>query len=209
MQNTKEVITLLAGVYSFYRADLTEFHVRAWQRQLAGFDMEQIREAFDRHMGDPDSGQFLPKPADVHKHLQGTHGDRALIAWSKLHYAMERVGVYQSVQFDDGIIHAVVEDMGGWVHLGNTKTAELQFLQKRFCDSYRAYSRTRQNAFPRYLPGIAEASNAAAGQPIEGPVLIGDPEKAKEVGRLGGNGRRTQITLASEMARLTHEFEQR
>jgi hypothetical protein len=53
----------------------------------------------------------MPKPADIVRNLQGTASDRSLIAWGKLLEAMRRVGAYRSVAFDDGAIHAAVEDM--------------------------------------------------------------------------------------------------
>ena len=53
---------------------------------------------------------------------------------------MQRVGAYRSVAFDDGAIHAAIEDMGGWPAVCRGKADELPFLQKRFTDLHRAYS---------------------------------------------------------------------
>lgn len=200
--NNDAVTKILAGVYSFYRADLTSFHTRTWLNALANYSLEQINDAFNQHLSDPESGQFLPKPADIVKQLQGTHGDRALVAWGKVYGAIERVGAWASVQFDDQIIHAVIEDMGGWVKINSTKMDELPFTQKRFCDTYRAYSRRGELKWPPYLPGLTETSNTANGFKQPALTLIGDKEKCAKVGQLGSASQRHQITVAGEVERL-------
>jgi len=71
-----------------------------------------------RHLMNPDTGQFLPKPADIVRMLGGRTLDRALMAWAKVDKAVRQIGTYESVVFDDALIHRVLHEMGGWVGMG-------------------------------------------------------------------------------------------
>lgn len=52
--------------------------------------------------------------------------------------------------------------------------------------------------FPRWLPGIAEAQNTQSGQPVQPPVLIGDPARAKLVLQSGSDTQRIGFQQLSE-----------
>lgn len=171
---------LLSDALAFYRQDVSQFAISVWWAACQPFDLEQVRKALTAHAMDPDRGQFAPKPADIVRQLHGTHGDRSLIAWGKVLRAMQHVGAYASVAFDDGAIHAAIQDMGGWVKLCRSSLDELPFVQRRFCETYRVYS-ARGCEFPRLLQGEHEATNLAFGRRIAPPVLIGDEFKAREV----------------------------
>ena len=193
-QNEKsEFAALLAGVFSLYRQTTSDFIITAFWNSCLRYDIDQVRDALNAHVMDPEGGQFPPKPADIVKQLQGTHGDRALIAWSKAFDAVKGVGPYQSVQFDDGVIHAVIEDMGGWVQLSKLTYDELSYFQKRFCDQYRAHSRRPTVHYPDHLAGITEIENKSAKLPYPPPkpVLIGDPTVAARVALGAYSGRKT------------------
>jgi hypothetical protein len=158
------------------------------------FDVEQVSKALSAHLMDPERGQFMPKPADIVRQLQGTNTDRSLIAWGKVLDAMQRVGAYATVCFDDGLIHAAITDMGGWMQLCRGKVDELPFLQKRFCDGYKAYANRGDVVYPAVLLGEHEIANNAKGYVSASPVLIGNPDKAVRVRQSGVIGPKTQIT---------------
>lgn len=199
IQDKSKFAQLLTDVQAFYRQNVSTFALGVWWQACERFDFEQVSKALTQHAMDPDRGQFAPKPADVVRLLQGTRTDRALLAWGKVLDAMQRVGAYQSVAFDDPVIHAVVEDIGGWVQLCRSDMAELSHTERRFCDSYRAYATRPAINFPARLVGAHEIDNRAAGKKVAQPVLIGDPQKAAEVLRLGSAGPKTQFTLASDV----------
>jgi hypothetical protein len=118
--------------------------------------------------------------------LQGSTQDSALVAWAKVDRAVRSCGTYNSVVFDDPVIHRVIVDMGGWVLVGGKDEKEWPFVGKEFENRYRGY-RMRSET-PEYLPvliGIAEAQNNRMGQKSQPPVLIGNAEQAKRV-MLGG-----------------------
>jgi hypothetical protein len=151
---------------------------------------------------DPERGMFAPKPADIVRQLQGTHGDRALMAWAKVHEAMSHVGSYKSVAFDDAAIHAAIEDMGGWCAVACSTVDELPFTQRRFCDTYRSYSQRPGFAYPPSLPGLHELQNRGDGRPVAQPLLVGDPARCAAVMNGGAQGARVQITHAAEALRI-------
>lgn len=189
--------TLVTEVLAFYRQDVSRFAISVWWQACGGFDFEQVSKAFNAHAVDPERGQFAPKPADIVKALAGTKTDRARVAWGKAFDAMQRIGAYRSVAFDDPVIHAVIEDLGGWTKVCRSDMEELGHLERRFCEAYRAYSGRPDMAFPAKLIGEFEAINRHEGRKVAPPVLIGDPQKAADVLRLGGDGAKTKFTLAS------------
>ncbi|WGS53550.1 DUF6475 domain-containing protein [Paraburkholderia sp. D15] len=179
--------TLMSGVYGFYGKDASDFALDVWWQAMSPYDFPAVKEALNRHCVNPDSGQFLPKPADVVKMLAGSTQDAALVAWSKVDRAVREVGTYRSVVFDDALIHRVVTDMGGWVMVGGKGDDEWPFVRNEFVNRYRGYR--MRTEVPEYLPvliGVSEASNQRHGFRSEGPMLIGDSEAAKAV--LAGGG---------------------
>lgn len=185
---------ILSGVHDFYGKEMTRFAVQVWMEAFKGFDHEQVSKAFSAHLMDAERGQFMPKPADIVRQLQGTKTDRSLLAWGKVLEAMQKVGAYQSVVFDDPAIHAAVQDIGGWISMCRTETKELSYLEKRFCDSYKAYAGLGTFDYAPELAGQHALENSHRGFRVAPPLLIGNPEKAREVMRLGVNRPKTQIT---------------
>lgn len=204
MSDKTKILEVLGGVYDFYGKDFSEFAGQVWLQACAGFSAEQVSKALSAHLMDPEHGQFMPKPADIVRQLQGTRSDRSLLAWGKVLDAIQRVGAYQSVVFDDPTIHAVIEDCGGWVAICRGEMNALPFLEKRFCDSYKAYAARGVPAYTAVLPGVHALENAVKGHRPADPVLIGDPHKAVEVKQAGGDRPKTQITHAvSSLKRIT------
>lgn len=171
--------SLLTDAMAFYRRDVSEFALDVWWQACEGFDLEQVGKAITAHALDPELGRFPPMPADIVKQLQGTRTDRALIAWGKVYGAMKDVGGWSSVAFDDPVIHATLEDLGGWPRLCASKIVDLPHEQRRFCDTYRAYA-TKPVPYPAILDGMHAASGAKVT-----PVLIGDKARAKAIAEGG------------------------
>lgn len=197
---------LIADVMAFYRRDVSRFALDVWWQACRPFELEQIRAAFSAHTMDPEGCKFPPMPGDLVRVLQGTRGDRALVAWAKVFDAMQSAGAYRSVAFDDPLIHLAIMDLGDWPSLCRTLVDELPFVQKRFCDAYKLHAARPGTPHPARLIGASETANQAAklnasqeawlaGQ----TVLIGDPEKAQRVIALGGTAPRHQMALAADL----------
>jgi len=190
-----KLLSVLTGVHDFYGKEMSEFALQVWAQACETYDVEQVTKALSAHLMDADRGQFMPKPADIVRQIQGTNTDRSLIAWGKAYESMQRVGAYTSVCFDDAIIHSVIEDMGGWQKVCRSETDELGYIQKRFCDLYRAYAARGHDRHPAYLVGEHEMNNAKLGYTNHAkPTLIGNAERAKQVLAQGVSAPRVQIT---------------
>jgi hypothetical protein len=126
----------LAGVYSFYDRELSDFAAEVWSSALEDLDPVAVRAAFQRHLRDPDRGMYLPKPADIIRQLSGDANDRALIAWGQV------IGSFRGGERPvDSVAAEAVAAMGGWPALGQAKEADNAWLQKRFVELYRTYAR--------------------------------------------------------------------
>lgn len=179
----------IVGVMSFYGKDVSGFALDVWWMALKGYDLAAITEAFNRHLMNPDSGQFAPKPADIVRMLQGSTQDAALTAWAKVDKAVRSIGPYQSVVFDDPLIHAVLHDMGGWIALSQKTEDEWPFVAKEFENRYRGFK--SRGIVPEYsgvMVGLGEAHNRKGGFNVEPPMLIGNEQSAKQV-MLSGSDR--------------------
>lgn len=171
----------LAAVYALYRVDLSPAVTEIWWRALQSYELAAVQEAFGRHSVNPDTGQFIPKPADVVKHLDGTSTDSGILAWAKVTEAVRHVGSWSSVCFDDPIIHKVIVDLGGWTQLCAVTEKEWDFKARAFQASYRAYRARPLGEYPKSLPGRIEIQNGAsgfAGANVE-VKFIGDHTKAR------------------------------
>jgi hypothetical protein len=172
----------MVGVMSFYNKDVSQFSLDVWWNALKQFELSAITEAFNRHLMNPDSGQFQPKPADIVRMLQGSTQDSALSAWAKVDKAVRHIGTYRSVVFDDPLIHVVLHDMGGWIAMGQKTEDEWPFVAKEFENRYRGFkARNEVPDYNRVLIGLSDANNQKEGFQSQAPMLIGNEAKAKQV----------------------------
>ncbi len=183
-------MSLLADVHSFYEKEFSAFSGSVWWSALQVFDFEAVAEAFSRWSVNPDRGQFMPKPADVVRMLEGSTEDSALAAWAKVDKSIRTVGTYASVAFDDPLIHTVIVDMGGWLMLGQKTEADWPFLRNEFVARYRGFRERHESPpFNPVLKGIAAVENERIGQGngSASVVLIGDAVKALLVSQQSGH----------------------
>lgn len=172
----------MVALTEYYGKSVSDGVIELYWQGLRHYDFEAISEAMRRHMHNPDSGQFMPKIADVAKMLGGTSQDAALQAWAKVDRAVRQVGTYSDVAFDDPLIHRVIHEMGGWMGLGTKTEDEWPFVAREFENRYRGYrSRSEIPEYPPVLIGIAGAANRKNGHAVAPPTLIGNTEAAKGV----------------------------
>lgn len=199
MKNTdkKAFALLIAGVYAYHRQPCSDALIAMYWRGCQQWDYEQIVRAVDALTHDAEAGKFPPKIGDLTRELEGTRTDRALLAWGKTLKAMSSVGAYQDVVFDDAAIHAAVEDVGGWPKLCRTTFDDLSYLQHRFCEAHRAYTKRGTFEFPRRLAGARDPDETFVkhGLPPPRPVMVGDIEACRRVYELGGATGKSLITF--------------
>lgn len=188
-------VNVLTGVYDFYGKDLTPFALDVWWQACKECDLASVSRAFSEHLMDATDGKWIPKPADLVRQLKGTRQDQSRLAWAKVLDAAQRVGAYSDVVFDDPIIHACIEDLGGWTQVCRTDYEELPHTERRFCDAYKAYAMPgRLTKWPTRLVGESGLANRLKGHDAPKPVMIGDAEKCERVMMAGKDEPRTQIT---------------
>lgn len=194
---------IIISLGEYYNREISDSLIDMYWNGLSHLDIKVVREALNRHMQNPDSGQFMPKIADIVRMTGGSTQDAALIAWAKVDRAMRTVGVYDSVVFDDPLIHRVVTDMGGWIGLANKTEDDWVYVAKEFENRYRGYaSRSERPEYPPVLLGIAQTQNSQLGYTTMPPRLIGDPERARTVYSNGSTKTLTVTTLGQS----THQI---
>ena len=207
MNQYERFMAALTAVAEMHGKSVSEAVGLMWWEALKGYDLEQVENGFAAHVRNPDSGQWMPKPADIIREIDGCRKDRGALAWAKAFDAMGRVGAYSSVAFDDPIIHAVIEDLGGWTKVCRTDGNEVGYVQHRFCEAYRAYAGRPDLTYPKYLTGEHEANNAIKGYKSQSPALIGNPDKAMKVIAGGSALPKTQITHLLELMPEVRQIE--
>jgi len=184
LDEKRRFANLMTALADYYEKSLSKGVLALYWEGLRQYDYEAIEKAAWAHTQLPDeAGRWMPKVADLNKMLVGRTSDQGQIAWSKVDRAVRTVGPYADVAFDDPVIHRVIQEMGGWVHLCGKDDKEWPFTSKEFVTRYQSYKmtgETPENA--PYLTGIASSQNQHAGhqQPLE-VRLLGNATKAKQV----------------------------
>jgi hypothetical protein len=202
-KDMERFLSMLSGISDYYGRQLGKDAIRLYWEGLKQYDLQAVEKAFWTHTQNPDSGQFMPKIADIAKYLKGRTSDQASQAWSKVDKAMRHVGTYQDVCFDDAIIHRVIEDMGGWIFLGMKTEEDWTFLQNQFENRYRGYvMRDEKPEYQARLIGVANAHNAQNGFTLNPPMMIGDQLKALMVLKGGSNKALLEMKPANDLVKL-------
>lgn len=196
----------LLAAAEVYGKSVSDAVSSVWWDALKAYDIGAVEGAFRRHFSNPDSGQFMPKPADIVRIVAGSSQDGAMIAWAKVDKAVRQVGPYASVCFDDPLVNRVLHDMGGWIGFGEKNDTEWPFIANEFRTRYIGYrQRGEIPDYPSRLPGIAEADNTRRGLPAPTPTLIGEPSRAQAVLEGGTSAPMIGITQASSHLRLVEK----
>lgn len=195
----------LSGMLAYYRQPVSDFLLAVWWEGMQPYTLEQFKTAITRHAKNAEKGGWPPRVSDVIRELEGTRADRAVIAWGKALEAIGGVGQYTSVVFDDPAIHAAIADLGGWPKFCRGADAtQLPFLQKRFCDAYRANEGRGTFPFPSILHGDRDPDDEyeRRGMRPPAPVLIGDRKLALQVYETGSRQGRVEVTFGESLAAL-------
>jgi len=203
-QNQKDEFgRILSAVAQMYSKKMTKTTFNLYFESLKNYDFSVIRQALESHLINPDVGQFMPKPADIVREIEGGTEDRALIAWTKFEKAISSVGHYKSIVFDDARIHVVVVDMGGWIKFGTVFEKEMPFLRIEFVKRYRATKNV--TAYRCRLVGLIEADCAEMNAPLPAPRLFGDEKKCLQV--MYGGKTPAELTNETKISKLLPQME--
>ena len=128
------------------------------------------------------AGKFFPKPVDFREYLSVDMTTQAALAYKKVDDAFYKAGIYATVIFDDPIIHAVIDNLGGWVKFCNQSDDELKWWRKDFEKAYQGMGplvARGELTPPRTLPGLYAIDSQSA-DTAKDPIYIGNKEVALE-----------------------------
>lgn len=183
----RQFAEMVTGIAEVYGKDISKAGLSIWWAALHRFDFDQVQAALNAHTSDPERGQFMPKPGDVVRQIEGTPTDQAQAAWAKVEHALRRIGGGPSWVFDDPKIHRAIEQIGGVSALSNCPTEkDLTFLREQFCKRYA--SPQNDGPYPAKLIGWHSDGK---------PVMIGDKTNCQQVLEGGGNDRPALTTAKS------------
>ena len=108
--------------------------------------------------------QKMPKIAEIRENALGETKElmnlRMQMAREKILFAIRKYGIYQSVEFDDKGIHALIDSAGGWQKICSMEQREFEDLFKynNFEKIYGAYWKLPRNVSQNYL-GLPDDGN--------------------------------------------------
>ena len=174
-----EFATYLTGTAEVFDAQLSKVKIDFYFNALKDLTIAEINTAINHIVR---TSRFFPKPAEIREAVYGKPEDRAVIAVDKIQNALRGVGGYQTICFDDPIIHLIIQNYGGWVKLSDITQDEWKWLKKEFIKHYQVYASrgVSLTPIPQTLSGIHEKVNTANGLswPQENTVMIGDGQAA-------------------------------
>ncbi|HVV68008.1 MAG TPA: DUF6475 domain-containing protein [Gammaproteobacteria bacterium] len=181
-----EFVELLTALSLSYGQSLNEFMIERYWLTLERFEFAEVKKAlYACTTQNPDKGQFMPQATEILRHIEGSTEIQALKAWALVLKIVRQVSSYDSLVFDDPILHRVIDDMGGWISLCETTLDEMKWKGYTFQKLYAAYVLQPPAHFPKKLLGRAAWQNGLHGYQEPPPVVVGDKEKAKKVFELG------------------------
>lgn len=167
-ENADEFKTMLEATMSIYNSEVDVNVLRIWWSSLARFDFKIVKEAFSRHIQDPEKGAFTPKPANIIAIIESLNPDGRLgaeEAWALYpHNEKSSAVITDEMAEAMGIAYPLIQD-------GDKVGARMAFKE--------AYNRIAAN---NKMNGIAPKWFASLGHDVDGrePVL----KQAVAIGRL-------------------------
>lgn len=184
----EQFASVILALAATFRVESSEALLEGYWMALEDLEIGAVRAAVRSAIR---SCERMPTGSELRR-LTGemTSDMRAVHAWGAVQRAIASKGAYVSVDFDDPVVNATVRNLGGWQKLCATSTDEAKWVRKDFERIYDALCSTGVTTEQaKYLTGIAERQNAAAGYEVQPPVrvMVGLPAHRQGVVRqLGG-----------------------
>jgi hypothetical protein len=133
-QDKKRFVEIMTFIGTVYSKELSTEQLKAWFRVLEDLDVGDIETAADAHMRE---SRFMPTPAELRKKLEPQNRQMALIAWAEVPGLLRNSRAAKSA---DPVTERVVQDLGGWVALGQKTADQLVWIEKEFATRYEMYA---------------------------------------------------------------------
>lgn len=170
----KAFFASLAVIAETVNRKISPILMKAYWACLKDYSFTEVQRALSEILKNPDIKKhpYFPLPAEVVEVIEGDINSKSLLAWTEVVRAIRRIGHYDSVVFSDKLIHAVIQDMGGWIQLCQSTQKELIFLQRDFERRYQIYCRRHPVALPLQLSGRIAHQNTINGHEKFIPIAI-------------------------------------
>lgn len=163
----------LTAASEVYDKPLSTAAIEVWWNLLRAFPAEKVDRAFKAHIADPDTGRFMPRPADIIARMTIGSEGAANEAWVKAIKAARHHGAGRSVAFDDPLIHACLDALGGWPRFCMMREDDQHFRRLDFVRIYTAHRmRGDKPTYSGVLYGRMETTKV---------TLIGDEQRCLAV----------------------------
>jgi hypothetical protein len=179
MKDATKFKEFMMGLAELFDKQLSTILIDMYWKALESYTDEQCDEAFNKAFV---MCKFFPKPVELIELITGGAGqleDVAEIQATEVLRAVKRVGVYNSVLFNDPVTIAVIQQCyGGWIKLcTDLLQEEEKWFRKDFVRYYKAYK--RQNILiDGHLAGLIEFDNS---EKYTG--FVPEPVKIEEIGK--------------------------
>lgn len=159
-----EVTQLIQALAAQFRVECDVPLFLGYTMALEELSIDEIRLAIGKACRE---SKFMPTGAEL-RTLAGVQSpaSRALIAWNVVKGAIQTVGAYCSVDFDDPVTNATLRTLGGWVAVCDTPAVDQfdKFLRKEFERVYCELWKTGvSEEMARPHIGLSDQSNSANG----------------------------------------------
>ena len=180
MMEKQEVFkTIIAMQSEIYGNQLSPAARKIWWSILKPYTAEQIAKAMELHIGDPDSGRFAPKPADIIAKITGntkqkqiSAEDQAMQEWEQIKIAIRKTGAYGNYRSEDKVAVKAILSLGGWPALCHAPQETLDtWKRKEFISAYKIF--VSAQGLPEFANGIGHESQ----EKIEGKRFMAELEK--------------------------------
>ena len=165
-------------IATYPNLNMSEKTIRVWRKLLddiPGKDFESAIIVICQTVREIYPGTNMV--ALIRESIGGTMESRAIGAWAKVIKAIREVGQYKTIQFDDPIIHSVIEVMGGWEGICEGPESETKWIEKEFVKLYPVCAKKAEH--PEKLIGFFDRMNIASGFKEQEVVRIGSGFKKR------------------------------
>lgn len=158
-----------------FNAPVSEARASVFFESLADLSIERVVEACRRAR---QTLEFFPSPGKLRALAEGVPQDHAEVAWIRFLTAVRHVGSYQSVDFDDEVLHETIRALwGGWATVAESFTMDEEpYRHAEFLKTYRALA-SRDLGVATPLLGRLAIENGARGLTgyIPAPIRVLNP----------------------------------
>jgi hypothetical protein len=162
---------LIAMLGRAFNREVDEPLLLAYRMALQDLTLPQFEAAAGRALAECGS---MPTPRDM-RVIAGVDfrsETRASLAFDVLTRQVSLVGSYRSICFDDPILNATLNSLGGWVAVCETRESEWDsFFRQRFLKAYAANYEARRGTMHAQT-GISDRTNAFNGLESVHPVAM-------------------------------------